>query len=137
MQKRKDLVPDFIPESLIEHGHMFHFSMSHLQPDSIAWENETLLEVIEALANHDYAVLGGDVLELSDGCLEYTSDYWDLLDEDVVLWEEYVEYTKEQSVNFVKDIARRKGESLRFAIFFINERSYKDQMRNFGSIKYR
>lgn len=137
MQKRQDLLPDFIPESLIEYGHEFHFSMSCLQPDSIAWNKEPLVEVIEALANHEYAILGGDVLELSEGRLEYTGDYWDVPNEDVVLWEEFVECAKEQSVAFVEDTSRRKDGSLLYAIFFINERSFKERMRNFGNIKYR
>jgi hypothetical protein len=137
MQKREDLVPGFVPESLVEEGLRFHFSMAHLQPDSIAWKKDAVIQVIETLADHAYAMLGGDVLRLSEGQLAYSGDYWDLLDEDVVLWEEYVEYAKERSIDFIEGIARARGESLVYAIFFINEHDYKEQMRNFGNIRYR
>jgi hypothetical protein len=137
MQKREDLVPGFVPESLVEEGLRFHFSMAHQRPDSLAWKRDAVIRVIATLAEHAYAVLGGDVLELSEGQLAYSGDYWDLLDEDVVLWDEYVEYAKERSIDFVEDIARVKGESFLYAIFFINEHDYKEQMRNFGNIRYR
>jgi hypothetical protein len=137
LQKREGLVPDFIPAKLIEDGLKFHFSMAHLRPDGIAWKKVPAIKVIEALADHAYAILGGDVLELSEGKLEYCGDYWDLLDEDVVLWEEYVQHTKEQSICFIEDIARKRGEPFVYAVFFLDERGYKRQMRDFGSIKYR
>ncbi len=133
----EELVPDFIPEELIEQGQVFHFSMARLRPDSIAWKREAAIRVIEALADHAYAILGGDVLQFSGDQLDYSGDYWDLPDEDVVLWEEYVEHTKERSIAFIADMARRKGEALLYTIFFIDERGYRKQMRDFGNLRYR
>ncbi len=137
MSEREDLLPGFIPTSLIEEGVIFNFSMARLRPRNIAWRKEAAIEVITTLAEHGYAILGGDVLELCGEQLAYTGVYWDLPDEDVVLWEEYVEDTRERSICFIEETARRKGESFLCTIFFINEREYKEQMRNFGSIEYR
>jgi hypothetical protein len=137
MQGREDLMPDCVPQSLVEEGLIFHFSMAQMRPDSIAWKKEAAIEVIETLAEHAYAILGGDVLALRGEQLDYTGDYWDLPDEDVVLWEEYVERTRERSIDFIEDISRRKGEMFVYTIFFIGERDYRKQMRDFGNIKYR
>jgi Immunity protein 40 len=135
--EHENLVPDCIPESLVGEGVIYHFSMAHLRPDNIAWKKEPAIEVIEILADHGYAILGGDVLDQSEGKLGYSGDYWDLLDDDVVLWEEYVGHTEQRSIDFIEDVARRKGGSLFFTVFFIDERSYRAQMRDFGNVKYR
>jgi hypothetical protein len=131
------LFPDFIPEDLIDQGQVFHFSMARTQPHSIAWKMEAAIAVIEVLAAHAFAVLGGDVLQFSGDRLDYSGDYWDLPDEDVVLWEEYVEHTRERSIAFITDTARAKGEALLFTMFFIDERGYRRQIRDFGNVKYR
>jgi hypothetical protein len=137
MQGPEGLMPDCIPQSMVEKGFIFHFSMAQLRPDSIAWKKEAAIEVIETLADHAYAILGGDVLTISGEQLAYTGDYWDLPDEDVVLWEEYVEHTRERSIDFIEEISRGKGETFVYAIFFIGERDYRKQIRDFGNIKYR
>jgi hypothetical protein len=131
------IVPDFIPEDLIDQGQVFHFSMARTRPHSIAWKKEAAIKVIDALAEHGYAVLGGDVLQLAGDRLDYSGDYWDLPDEDVILWDEYVEHTRERSIDFIENMARAKGEDLLYAIFFIGERDYRRQIRDFGNVTYR
>lgn len=137
MQRREDLVPDFIPASLVEEGLIFHFAMAQLRLQNIAWKKDPAIKVIETLAEHGCAILGGDVLIMAEGQLAYAGEYWDLPYEDVILWEEYVEDTKQRSIDFIEDVACRKGEQFVYAIFFINERDYKKQIRDFGDIKYR
>ena len=137
MHKPEGLVPGFIPADLVADGLIFHFSMARLRPDSIAWKRKAAIRVLEVLADHAYAILGGDVLRLSGDQLDYNGDYWDLPDEDVVLWEEYVEYTKERSIAFIEDMARSKGAELLFTMFFIDERDYRKQIRDFGNLSYR
>ena len=77
------------------------------------------------------------MLRLSGDQLDYSGDYWDLPDEDMVLWEEYVEHTKERSIAFIEDMARSKGAELLFTMFFIDERDYRKQIRDFGNLSYR
>ena len=137
MPAPEGLVPDFIGEDLVEQGLVFHFAMARLRPHGIAWRSEAAIRVTEALAEHGYAILGGDVLALVADKLDYTGDYWDLPDDDVVLWEEYVEHTRERSIAFIADTARARGESLLFTVFFIDERGYRRQIRDFGSVTYR
>ncbi len=137
MNGREGLVPDFVPADLAAQGLMYHFSLAQLRPDGLAWKKDAAIEVIRSLADHSYAVLGGDVLELRGEQLTYSGDYWDLPDEDVVLWDEYVEHTKASSIAFIEDVTGRKGDSLFFAVFFIDERGYRKQLRDFGNLKYR
>lgn len=137
MKDNEGIAPDCIPENLIAEGSVFNFSMARSRPRNIAWRSEAALEVIAVLAEHGYAVLGGDVLEQSGGGLAYAGEYWDLPDEDVVLWDEYVEYTRERSAAFVEEVAGRRGDSCVFALFWLSERGYKRQMRDFGSLEYR
>ncbi|MBN2028440.1 MAG: hypothetical protein JW854_16945 [Actinobacteria bacterium] len=137
MTDSEGIVPDCIPASLVAEGLVFSFSMARSKPRNIAWEREAALEVIATLAQHGYAILGGDVLERSGDGLAYAGEYWDLPDEDVVLWDEYVEHTRERSAAFIEEVAGRRGDSCVFALFWLSERDYKRQMRDFGSLEYR
>jgi hypothetical protein len=131
------MFPDFLPASLLEKGVAYHFSMARSRPDNYAWDMEAAIEVITTLADHGHAILGGDVLRLREGQLEYTGKYWDLVDEDVILWDEYVEETKGLSVRYVEDIARERGGPFLFTIFFLDEKHHRRQLRDFGNIIYR
>jgi len=137
MTENEVIMPDCVPASLVEEGLVFSFSMARQRPRNIAWKREAALKVIAALAEHGYAILGGDVLEQSGDGLAYAGEYWDLPDEDVVLWDEYVEYTRERSIAFIDDVAGRKGESFVYVLFFLSESDYKRQIRVFGNLEYR
>ena len=137
MTQDESLLPEFIPASLAEEGVVYSFAMAQLRPRNIAWKKDAAIRIIAMLADHGYAILGGDVLEPLGEQLAYSGEYWDLPDEDVVLWEEYVGYTKERSIAFITDVAGRKGEHLLYTLFFVDERRYKRQLRDFGSVKYR
>lgn len=71
MTEGEGLIPDCIPASLVAEGLVFSFSLVRNKPRNIAWEKEAALEVIAVLAEHGYAVLGGDVLERSGDGLAY------------------------------------------------------------------
>jgi len=95
-----------LPEELKDKG----YSLKTYGVNEYAWSYEEVKKVIIFLADHDYAVPGGDVWKRENGEFISTYDSWYHNRDKSVTWEKYVEQSKNISLTYIETYFQRNGE---------------------------
>jgi hypothetical protein len=96
----------------------------------LAWRYPAILEVVDALAAGQYAILGGDVFyEAEDGTLSHWHDgiyggNWYLTWMSDQSWTDYVARSHLTTQDYIEAYVRRNGDASWFAPTFIDEQGY-------------
>lgn len=87
------------------------------QSGELAWQYPTILEVVAALAAQGFAILGGDVMYVEDGRLDYFHDgiycgnwYLDWRPGEQS-WQAYVAESVSVTVRYIEEYVRRNSEA--------------------------
>ena len=75
--------------------------IEELGTNEFAWAYEDVKQVVSYLADHHYAILGGDVLEKRQGRFEYTYDNWSHNRGERVEWDDYVVQCREKTQAYI------------------------------------
>jgi hypothetical protein len=65
-----------IPKAIPERFHDRALCLDHLGVAEVAWKRSDVAEILSAIADSRWAVLGGDVLRLTGGKYRHTGDSW-------------------------------------------------------------
>jgi hypothetical protein len=85
--------------------------LTELGVDDRAWPSHSALKVVTSLSEGGLAILGGDVLRLTDGeRVEFTYDSWYLNKEAFWLWHDYVMRSAEHARNYILSYCRMNRE---------------------------
>ena len=100
------------------------------QSHELAWQYPTVLEVVAAMNERGYAILGGDVMREGRQGLDYYTDdnvylgnwYRDWKREGA--WAQYVKESVAATVRYIEDYVNMNGSAFWFVPIFADEEAY-------------
>ncbi len=100
----RNLLPRFFPDELLQTG----YSLEKYGCAEVAWWYEDALQVTHLFAEHNYAILGGDVWTKARGQFVSIGDNW-YLNQDELEWERYVLESKMKTLSYIENYHQRNG----------------------------
>lgn len=119
MSEVRLLFGDDLPDELVASA----YSLSELGSRNFAWKYDDIVKVIEYCSMKKLAILGGDVLCLSDSQIDFTYDSW-YLNRDKGCWDDYVKVSAKKALEYVKNYESqnvKRCEVLLYSVVAENE----------------
>lgn len=104
----RQVLPAYFPRDLLLRAIPLVYDSSDVS--EVVWKYQDAMKAIGYFANHNSAILGGDVYTMNeDGVLISDGSGW-YTDRKLLGWEEYVEKSKQESLSYIEYFSRSNGE---------------------------
>jgi hypothetical protein len=81
-----------------------------------AWHSGEAIKLVEYLTNHDFVILGGDVLEIKNCGLEYETSGWYYNPQKIKNWSENVKESKYKAMKYIEFFHAKNGDGYLYTI---------------------
>lgn len=107
-------LPKTFPDMLLDSAK----SLDGIGVLELAWDWKNAIRVVEFLWEHNYAILGGDVYQLSDGKFHSTYDNWYVNKNIKKSKKEFLEETKSKAISYISKYSEMNGDGFYYSIVF-------------------
>jgi hypothetical protein len=109
-----DKLPASFPQNLLESA----VPLKSMGLSDLAWKRNDAIQVVDALAECGYAILGGDVLVERAGRLTHTYDSWFVNREEAATWRQFVLESKNRAISYISRYSETNGDDYYYVLVF-------------------
>ena len=124
-QRYREGLPHDFPAQLLAAGQ----DLAPQGSDEFAWSYPSVLEVIDAFAERNQAILGGEVYRAVQPRIAVTGDAWDVHRDQEQPWAEYVRDSAEKAKRYLETYHTRNGEGVWYTPFYISDVGWVELMK--------
>lgn len=110
----RERLPSGFPTHLLDAA----TDLAPLDINELAWPYPLVLEVVNGLADHGQAILGGDVFRSDRSAPEITGDSWYVERNQGLPWLEYVKTTAHKARQYIETYHARNGDAFLYSVVF-------------------